>query len=160
MNYSDTTTSSPHVSESQLQQFKLLISRLFRCCQERMQYQSERFNLPDAELRCLVLFGEERYLTSKGIAYKMNLVKSRVSRIIDGLIRKELIQRIKDPGDSRVSLLSLTAKGQEKLDEINSFMEDIHGRVLQQMAPDQRKTVLTNLEILKASMEAVKELME
>ena len=125
-----------------------------------MQYQSERFNLPDSELRCLVLFGEERYLTSKGIAYKMNLVKSRVSRIIDGLIRKELIQRIKDPGDSRVSLLSLTAKGQEKLDEINSFMEDIHSRVLQQMAPDQRKTVLTNLEILKASMEAVKELME
>jgi len=125
-----------------------------------MQYQSERFNLPDAELRCLVLFGEERYLTSKGIAYKMNLVKSRVSRIIDGLIRKELIQRIKDPGDSRISLLSLTAKGQEKLDEINSFMEDIHSRVLQQMAPDQRKTVLTNLEILKASMEAVKELME
>ena len=125
-----------------------------------MQYQSERFNLPDAELRCLVLFGEERYLTSKGIAYKMNLVKSRVSRIIDGLIRKELIQRIKDPGDSRISLLSLTAKGQEKLDEINSFMEDIHSRVLQQMAPDHRKTVLTNLEILKASMEAVKELME
>ena len=125
-----------------------------------MQYQSERFNLPDAELRCLVLFGEERYLTSKGIAYKMNLVKSRVSRIIDGLIRKELIQRIKDPGDSRISLLSLTAKGQEKLDEINSFMEDIHSRVLQQMAPDQRKAVLTNLEILKASMEAVKELME
>jgi len=125
-----------------------------------MQYQSERFNLPDAELRCLVLFGEERYLTSKGIAYKMNLVKSRVSRIIDGLIRKELIQRIKDPGDSRVSLLSLTAKGQEKLGEINSFMEDIHSRVLQQIAPDQRKTVLTNLEILKASMEAVKELME
>ena len=159
MNYSDVPSSS-HVSEFQLQQFKLLISRLFRCCQERMQYQSERFNLPDAELRCLVLFGEERYLTSKGIAYKMNLVKSRVSRIIDGLIRKELIQRIKDPGDSRVSLLSLTAKGQEKLDEINSFMEDIHSRVLQQMAPDQRKTVLTNLEILKASMEAVKELME
>lgn len=125
-----------------------------------MQYQSERFNLPDAELRCLVLFGEERYLTSKGIAYKMNLVKSRVSRITDGLIRKALIQRIKDPGDSRVSLLSLTPKGQEKLDEINSFMEDIHSRVLQQMAPDQRKAVLTNLEILKASMEAVKELME
>ena len=159
MNYSNVPSSS-HVSESQLQQFKLLISRLFRCCQERMQYQSERFNLPDAELRCLVLFGEERYLTSKGIAYKMNLVKSRVSRITDGLIRKELIQRIKDPGDSRISLLSLTAKGQEKLGEINSFMEDIHGRVLQQIAPDQRKTVLTNLEVLKASMEAVKELME
>jgi len=125
-----------------------------------MQYQSERFSLPDAELRCLTLFGEERYLTSKGIAYKMNLVKSRVSRIIEGLLRKKLIQRFKDPEDSRVSLLSLTPDGQRKLDEINSFMEDIHSRVLQQMVPEQRKAVLTNLEILKASMESVKELME
>jgi DNA-binding MarR family transcriptional regulator len=125
-----------------------------------MQYQSERFNLPDAELRCLVLFGEERYLTAKGIAYKMNLVKSRVSRIAEGLLRKKLIQRFKDPEDSRVSLLSLTPNGQKKLDEINSFMEDIHSRVLQQMVPDQRKAVLTNLEILKASMESVKEMME
>lgn len=158
MNYSDTPRS--HVSEFQLQQFQLLISKLFRCCQERMQYQSERFNLPDAELRCLTLFGEERYLTSKGIAYKMNLVKSRVSRIIEGLLRKKLIQRFKDPEDSRVSLLSLTPDGQRKLDEINSFMEDIHSRVLQQMVPEQRKAVLTNLEILKASMESVKELME
>jgi DNA-binding MarR family transcriptional regulator len=159
MNYMDLPTSA-QISEFQLKQFKELISRLFRCCQERLQYQSERFNLPDAELRCLVLFREDRYLTSKGIAYKMNLVKSRVSRITDGLLRKKLIQRIKDPEDSRVSLLSLTARGQEKLNEINSFMEQIHGRVLQQIAPDQRKAVLTNLEILKASMEAVKELME
>jgi DNA-binding MarR family transcriptional regulator len=90
----------------------------------------------------------------------MNLVKSRVSRIIVGLLRKKLIQRFKDPEDSRVSLLSLTPAGQKKLDEINSFMEDIHSRVLQQMVPEQRKAVLTNLEILKASMESVKEMME
>jgi hypothetical protein len=38
-------------------------------------------------------------------------------------------------------------------------MEDVHGQVLSQMAPDQRQTMLTNLDILKASMEAVKEMM-
>jgi DNA-binding MarR family transcriptional regulator len=124
-----------------------------------MQYQCERFQLPDAELRCLVLFGEERYLTAKGIALKMNVVKSRVSKIIDGLIRKKLIQSIKDPEDSRVSLLSLTSNGQKKLNEINSFLKDLHAEVLSQMAPDQRQAMLTNLDILKASMEAVKELM-
>ncbi len=133
--------------------------RLFQCCQERMQYQCERFGLPDAEFRCLMLFGEERYLTAKGIALKMNVVKSRVSKIVDGLIKKKLIQRIKDPEDSRISLLSLSAKGQEKVNNINDFLQDIHYQVLLQMAPDQRKTVLTNLDILKASMEAVKEMM-
>ncbi|MEJ2101147.1 MAG: hypothetical protein P8X68_14400 [Desulfobacterales bacterium] len=66
-----------------------------------MQYQCDRFELPDAEFRCLMLFGEERYLTAKGIAHKMNVVKSRVSiahkmnvvksrvsKIVDGLIKK------------------------------------------------------------------------
>ena len=147
------------VSEYQLEQFQELITKLFQCCQERMQYQCERFQLPDAELRCLGLFGKERYLTAKGIALKMNVVKSRVSKIIDGLLRKKLIQSIKDPEDSRVILLSLTPSGQKKLNEINKFSNELHGQVLSQMAPDQRQAMLTNLDILKASMEAVKELM-
>ncbi len=147
------------VSDWQLKQFQDLIMKLFQCCQERMQYQCERFSLPDAELRCLMLFGKERYLTAKGIASKMNVVKSRVSKIVEGLIKKKLVQRIKDPEDSRVSLLSLTPDGYNKLDEINLFLKDIHSQVLHQIAPDQRKAVLTNLDILKASMEAVKEIM-
>lgn len=147
------------VPDYQLKQFQELIMRLFQCCQERMQYQCERFELPDAEFRCLMLFGKERYLTAKGIALKMNVVKSRVSKIVEGLIKKKLIQRIKDPEDSRISLLSLSTDGQEKVNNINRFLQDIHYQVLLQMAPDQRKTVLTNLDILKASMEAVKEMM-
>ena len=147
------------VTEYQLEQFEELITKLFQCCQERMQYQCERFQLPDAELRCLGLFGKERYLTAKGIALKMNVVKSRVSKIIDGLIKKDLIQRIKDPEDSRISLLSLTPTGHKKLNEINGFLKGLHGQVLSQMAQDQRQAMLTNLDILKASMEAVKDLM-
>ena len=150
---------SEEISAYQLKQFQDLITRLFQCCQERMQYQSEKFDLPDAELRCLLLFGNERYLTSTGIAQKMNLVKSRISKIVDGLIKKDLIQRIKDPEDSRVSLLSLTPAGLKKLDEIRGFLEQTHHQVLRQMAPEQRKTLLINLDLLKASMEAVREMM-
>jgi len=147
------------VSEYQLDKFQKLIAKLFQCCQERMQYQCDRFQLPDAEFRCLVLFRDERYLTAKSIALKMNVVKSRVSKIIDGLIKKNLIQRIADPEDSRIKLLSLTSAGQKKINEIRQFMGNVAGQVLSQMAPDQRKAMLTNLDILKASMEAVKEMM-
>ena len=156
-NYKD--FNNAEISEYQLDKFQELIAKLFQCCQERMQYQCDRFQLPDAEFRCLLLFGDERYLTAKSITHRMNVVKSRVSKIIDGLIRKDLIQRIADPEDSRVKLLSLTSVGQKKINEIKRFMEDVHGQVLSQMAPDQRQTMLTNLDILKASMEAVKEMM-
>ena len=89
----------------------------------------------------------------------MNVVKSRISIIINGLIKKGLIQRIKDPGDSRVRLLSLTVEGQRKLNDIRDFMNDVHEQVLLQIPPEQRKLLLINLDLLKSSMEAVKELM-
>jgi DNA-binding MarR family transcriptional regulator len=154
---SDPTSAS--VTPFQLQQFQNLVTRLFQCCQERMQYQCERFDMPDAELRCLMLFGEERYLTPKGIALKMNVVRSRITKIIDGLIKKGLVHRIKDPEDSRISLLSLTSRGQSKLQEINRFLDDVHEQVLLKMPIEQRNTLLMNLDMLKSSMEAVKELM-
>lgn len=147
------------ITPFQLEQFQILVNRLYQCCQERMQYQSDRFDLPDAELRCLLLFGNERYLTPKGIAQTMNVVKSRISIIITGLIKKGFVQRIKDPEDSRVRLLSLTAKGQKKLNDIKQFMNDVHEQVLLQIPPEQRKLLLMNLDLLKSSMEAAKELM-
>jgi DNA-binding MarR family transcriptional regulator len=144
----------------QLDQFQGLIAKLFQCCQERMQYQCDRFNLPDAELRCLQLFGAERYHTAKGIAQKMNVVKSRVTKIVEGLVRRGLVQRVKDPEDSRVTLLSLTADGQKKLQEINQFLKDVHREVLLRMSIDQRHTILSNLEVLKTAMQSVKDMME
>ena len=147
------------IQEQQLYQFREIITKLFQCCQERMSYQSERFGLPEAELRCLMLFGNERYLTPKGIAQKMDVVKSRVSKIIQGLVAKEFVQKIKDPEDSRIKLISLTPEGQKKWHEINAFINDIHSEVLVQMVPDQRKTLITNLDILAASMESIKTLM-
>ncbi|MFH1985840.1 MAG: MarR family winged helix-turn-helix transcriptional regulator [Pseudomonadota bacterium] len=147
------------IPQYQLDQFQELIGKLFQCCQERIQYQSERFGLPDAELRCLKLFESERYLTAKGIAHRMNVVKSRVTKIIDGMVRKGMVQRVKDPEDSRITLLSLTSKGQAKLDAINDFLSDVHQEVLNRLVPEQRTIMLSNLEVLKTAMQSVKDMM-
>lgn len=141
----------------QVRQFRNLVQRMFHCCQERMQRQCEKFEIPDAEIRCLLLFGEDRYLTAKGISNKLNVVKSRVTKIVDGLIQKELIQKVQDPEDSRVVLLSLTSKGQAMLNEVNDFMLDQHAQVLAQISSDQRGVFLNNLEMLRLCMEAVNE---
>jgi DNA-binding MarR family transcriptional regulator len=148
-----------NIPSYQVEQFQALITKLYQCCQERTQYQSERFGLPDAELRCLMLFGDERYLTASGIAYKLNVVKSRVTRIISGLEQKGMIQRVKDPDDSRVTLLRLTLQGTRKLEEVKTFISELHYEILSQMPPSQRRALLDDLDLLKNSMEAVKELM-
>lgn len=145
------------ISISQVEQFRKLVMKLFQCCQERMNLQSDRFGLPDAEIRCLLLFGEERYLTAKGIASKLNVVKSRVSKIVDGLIKKQLIYKVPDPEDSRITLLCLTNDGHAKLKEITHFMLDLHSQVLALIHPDKRNELLSNLDLLRVSMETINE---
>jgi DNA-binding MarR family transcriptional regulator len=75
-------------------------------------------------------------------------------------MKKGLIQRIKDPEDSRIHLLSLTADGQRKINNIKDFMDDVHYQVLLRIPPEQRKLLLIDLDLLKSSMEAVKDMMD
>ncbi|WP_126378039.1 MarR family winged helix-turn-helix transcriptional regulator [Desulfovibrio ferrophilus] len=155
----DNTHKESEINSAQLDQFRDLMISLMRCCQERNQYQCERFELPDAELRCLLQFEDEHYLTPKTIALRMNIAKSRVTRIVDGLRQKSLVKRSSDPEDSRISLLSLTPKGKQQLEEIVDFMAETHRSVLEQFSQEQRQTLINSLGSLKLSMEAIKERM-
>jgi DNA-binding MarR family transcriptional regulator len=140
----------------QSQRLQDLMREILQCCQDRMLFESQKFGLPQAELKCLMLFDMERYLTVKGIAQKMDVAKSRVTKIMDGLSKKGLIQSTEDPNDGRVKLLSLTPAGQKKLREIGTFIKEIHQKILYQIESEQRKAILSSLELLRSSMEAVK----
>ncbi len=144
------------ISASQTDRFQHLIFDLYQCCQQRMQQQSERFDLPEAELRCLRLFGRERYLTPKGIAGQMGVVKSRITKLINGLLEKGLIRRFKDPQDSRISLLRLTPAGQAKLGRINAYLKSANQDVLARMTAEQRDKLLEHLEVLRAAMKTTR----
>ena len=138
------------------QKLQDLIEEIVQCCKERTSFLSKKFDIPEAELRCLMLFGEERYLTAKGISQKLDVAKSRVTKIINGLVKKRLVESIDDPKDARIKLIGLTSKGQKKSRELSDFTKDLHQKLLLEFEPEQRKMVISCLEILRASMEAVK----
>jgi len=142
--------------EYQTQRLQELIEEIQQCCKERTSYLSKKFDIPEAELRCLMLFGDERYLTAKGISQKLYVAKSRVTKITNGLIRKGLVETIDDPKDARIKLIALTQEGQRKSREISTIITDLHQLLLLEFKPDQRKLVLSCLEVLRSSMEAVK----
>jgi DNA-binding MarR family transcriptional regulator len=130
---------------------------MVQCCEDRKLYESQKFGLPYAELKCLLLFNGERYLTVKGLAQNLDVAKSRVTKLINGLFEEGLVDTIDDPKDGRVKLISLTPAGQKKAKEVDAFHKEIHRKILLQMGEDERKKVLSHLELLRLSMEAVKE---
>lgn len=133
-----------------------LITEMVECCEDRKLYETQRFGLPYSELRCLMLFDGERYLTVKGIAQRLEVAKSRVTKIIDGLIEKELAQRFEDPKDARIKLITLTPTGRKKAGEISDFQKDIHRQILVHLGGDESKQVISKLEMLRSAMESVK----
>ncbi|MEW6263433.1 MAG: MarR family winged helix-turn-helix transcriptional regulator [Thermodesulfobacteriota bacterium] len=158
MNYNE-PAQPPEPTESQVRQFRELMTRLHQCCQERSRYQSERFGLPEAELRCLLHFTEEKYLTPKGLARRLNVAKSRVTRLVEGLLDRKMIQRLKDPSDARVVLLTLTPAGRKKCRAIDDFVRLIHRETLTKLSPTQIGALLASLKLLESSLESVKDLM-
>ncbi len=133
-----------------------LINETLKCCEDRRFYESQKLGLPYSELKCLMLFQGERYLTVKGIAQGLDVAKSRVTKIIDNLISKGLVERMEDPKDARVRLISLTPEGRRKSAQIEAFHTEIHRKILLQLSPEERKRVLSHLELLRSAMEAVK----
>jgi DNA-binding MarR family transcriptional regulator len=141
----------------QAQRLRDLIAEMLKCCEDRKLYESGRFGLPYSELKILMLFDGERYLTVKGIAQKLEVAKSRVTKLIDGLRKRGLVEQIYDPKDARIKLISLTPKGQRKSKEIGALQHELHRTILLQMDAEERKHMLSYLELLRSAMEAVKE---
>ncbi|MFH1487359.1 MAG: MarR family winged helix-turn-helix transcriptional regulator [Pseudomonadota bacterium] len=140
----------------QTARLKGLIQEIIGCCEDRKIFESQKFGLPYAELKCMMLFPGERYLTVKNIAQNLEVAKSRVTKLINGLTEKGFVEVIDDPKDARVKLISLTAAGRRKAEEIDAFQGDIHRKILVQLDGEERNNLLSRLEILRTAMEAVK----
>jgi DNA-binding MarR family transcriptional regulator len=70
---------------------------------------------------------------------------------------KGLVTQIDDPTDGRVRLISKSPVGQRKSQQIEDFYRDIHRKILLEFDDEERRNVLSHLELLRSAMEAVKE---
>jgi DNA-binding MarR family transcriptional regulator len=140
----------------QTKKLQELVCQVVQCCQERSLYQSQRFGLPRAELGCLLLFKDRRYITAAELADLMEVSKSRVTAVVKGLLSRGLVQRDQDPHDARVQLIRLTRAGEQACQSIEDFVVELHRELLLQLHPSQRGEVLAALDLLHSSMEAVK----
>jgi len=134
-----------------------LIKEIVECCEDRKLYESQKFGLPYAQLKCLMLFNRERYLTVKTLAERLEVAKSRVTKLVSELLEKGLVDRIEDPKDGRIKLLSLSPEGARVTKDMERFQRDIHHKILLQISPEERQNMLSYVEFLRSAMEAVKE---
>ena len=134
-----------------------VINAIVKCCEDRRIYENQKFGLPYSEIKCLLLFQDESYLTVNQIAHRLDVAKSRGTKLIRGLWDKGYVERAEDPGDNRVIRVSPTREGSVKIREVEAFHRRIHKEILSQLEVDNRAGVLNALENLHHCMETVKQ---
>lgn len=130
-----------------------LTFNLLANCQEKEEHLAHIHDLTQAEFRTLRLFGSRESINNKTIAERMRLSPSRLTRIIDGLVGKEYIERQIDPTDRRNMRVNLSLKGHALVEKLNKAYIDIHDDILQDIDPSQHEPLITAMTHLLEALE-------
>jgi len=141
------------VTNSTAERLANLTFSLLANCQEKEVRLAEVHNLTQAEFRCLRLFGTDENLNNKQIAERMNLSPSRLTRIIDGLVEKEYINREIDPTDRRNMRVTLSRKGKQLVRQLNKAYINIHNEILEDIDISQHKPLIRAMDHLLTALE-------
>jgi DNA-binding MarR family transcriptional regulator len=122
-------------------------------CQEKEVRLATIHNLTQAEFRCLRMFETDESVNNKKIAERMNLSPSRLTRIIDGLVEKEYINREIDADDRRNMRVTLSRRGKLLVNQLNKAYVKIHDEILQDIDSSQHEPLITAMQHLLEALE-------
>lgn len=130
-----------------------LTFNLLARCQEKEARLAEEHRLFTAEFKCLRLFGVDENLNNKEIAKRMNLSPSRLTRIIDGLVKKGYMKREIDKSDRRNMKLSFSRRGKILTNKLNNAFINIHYEILQDIDVSQHESLVVAMGHLHSAIE-------
>jgi DNA-binding MarR family transcriptional regulator len=100
------------------------------------------------EAQAILELSREPRISQNGLAAKLRLEKSTVSRLAGMLERRGWLERSRDRSDSRVLRLRLTASGARAARNLATSRAQKFSRVFDAVPPDQRDSILKSLSIL------------
>jgi DNA-binding MarR family transcriptional regulator len=128
-----------------------MVQKLVRVFQlfERDQIKSKGFTSSQCYAMLEIL--KVGNLTMNELSEKMNLDSSTMTRVIDKLVRDELINRDRDNSDRRVVVVSLTEKGNKAATELSSSVNEYYRKIVQGIPEGEVLDILQSVsKLLKA----------
>ncbi|MBA4252019.1 MAG: hypothetical protein C0425_06650 [Chlorobiaceae bacterium] len=112
-----------------------LTFKLLTRCQEKEDNLAKLYELTPAEFRCLRHIHANENINNKVMSERMQLSASRLTRIIDGLVKKGYVNREIEPNDRRNMRVYLSAKGLNFVTTLNEAYVKIHEDILTEVDP-------------------------
>jgi DNA-binding MarR family transcriptional regulator len=112
---------------------------------------AKRFGLSIPEWRLIAVLGRFGPLSANGVAGRTYMDKVRVSRAVQRLLERGLIERAMDEEDRRRSILRLSPEGAAIRAEVAPLALDIESRLMAVLSVEDRGDLNRILKLLDAS---------
>lgn len=112
----------------------------------------DRFGLNRPEWRVLVALADLGTATAKDIGAHSAQHKTKISRAVRALEQRRWLTRTPVPNDRRSEMLQLTASGQRAYCDLVAPMRAQEARILDRLAPEERKALSTAVTALETAL--------
>ena len=110
--------------------------------------ETQASGITPVQYAALTAVGRQQGIDQRTLARTIGFDTSTIGSVIDRLEARGLMQRNAHPDDRRVRLLTITAEGEQLLQQVEPGMLRAQERMLEPLAPEQRGVVMDMLHTL------------
>jgi DNA-binding MarR family transcriptional regulator len=147
------TGTKSSVKNELAEQMADLTYELLENCQLKIERTARKLNLTVAEFKLIRSIRDEEKLSAGELARRMGLSSSRITRIIDGLVKKGIAQKESGGADRRVVEIQLTTGGKETRRELKEMYVTVHRDIIDRLPSDAGQSVILAMEKLREATE-------
>jgi len=129
-----------------------LVDDLVRYCSLCDSYCTEQLGITAAQGYTLLAIPETESITMNELSLSMKLANSTMTRMVDQLIQKGMVNRTNDIQDRRVVLIRLTEIGRDKKSKLSTMLDDFFIQVLGEISLEKRAIAIENIQILNRAI--------
>jgi DNA-binding MarR family transcriptional regulator len=126
---------------------------LLEQCQVKQERIAATLGLTVSEFKLLRALKQNKFIPAGELAKRVELSSSRLTRIIDGMVKKGIVTREAAEDDRRVIEISLTDAGRRIQELLNEKYVQTHQDILGLLPPGGGETVIVALEKLGEAMQ-------
>jgi DNA-binding MarR family transcriptional regulator len=126
-----------------------LTYELLENCQVKIERTAEKLHLTVAEFKLLRSLQEGEMLSAGALAKRMGLSSSRITRIIDGLLKKGMVKKEAGGKDRRIVDITLTAEGMAARSQLKAMYVSVHEDIIKLLPSDAGESVINAMEKLR-----------
>jgi len=123
-------------------------------CHEKQEIIAGKVGLTIAEFKVMRAFRGESHLSGQELSNRVQLSGSRMTRILDGLVEKQIVRREIGSKDRRTMEISLTEKGQLITEKLQQSYVGAHVDIMKFLPPDAGESVIMAMEKLRDAMKS------